>query len=300
VVVYLILVFSLNTHGFLRIRPESLNYLTYDKTKIFEYNIYEPTTFEKLTHNEFEVLLSEKYQTWHDAVKKEIDYKYLGLTTKELTFVENQQSEFTDTDGIHTHRVVVENWRRDLGLSTSAVAITLLYNNEERIHDVDVVYNEENFSFCTEIESCRDGEIHLPSIILHEQGHQIGFDHTTILPSIMETSIPFKTERSLETTDKAGAVCAYAKNQVSDSQFVSACSHAEGEGGLAQSRSWLTSQPRKRQTTGCGSMTPFSGGTFGGGGPSLLLAQLFSILGMIIFLGRRYGIVYQSRHTKLL
>jgi peptidoglycan hydrolase-like protein with peptidoglycan-binding domain len=47
------------------------------------------------------------------------------------------------------------------------------------------------------------GQHHLPSVILHEVGHNLGLDHSSRLPSVMQPSIPVGTARTtLENDDK--------------------------------------------------------------------------------------------------
>lgn len=252
VTLFFLILPSLSAEAFLRIRPPGLGILLLDKNKPFSYDIFSPTTFDGISHDEFLAMLRDKYKQWSDVINNQISTNYLGLTTKEIEYIPNHAIEAKDTDNIQTHRVVKERWS-DLALSTSAVAVTLLVNDKETIVDIDIVYNEEKYNFCKDIGTCKLNEIHLPTIVLHELGHQLGFDHTSVQPSIMETSIGFQTQRSLEQTDVAGAKCSYNKGVISTEEYATACAYAENEGAIGNSTIYLSSTP---QTPGCGTVSP--------------------------------------------
>jgi len=175
--------------------------------------------------------------------------------------------------------VIKKNWDR-LSLSTQAVAITLLYTDQNRIIDADIVYNEEYYNFCTDIDSCEPTELHLPSIVLHEIGHQIGFDHSGLKPSIMQATIQFAVSRKIENTDESGAKCTYSKDVLTTSEYISACSKAESEGSIGGSKIFLSSTPT---LSGCGTLASTKRSTRQP--PPLLLIIMFGFV--IFFFGLR-------------
>ena len=239
--------------AFLRIRPPGLGFLIWDKAKPFKYNIYEPAKFDAITHDEFATILQDNYKKWADALHNQIVYTYLGLTTQDIEYIPNHGIEAKDVDGIQTHRVVRDHWS-DLALSSSAVAVTLLVNDRESIVDVDVVYNEDRYNFCKDINTCRANEIYLPPVVLHEMGHQIGFDHPSARPSIMQSTTEFKADRTLEQTDIAGVTCTYNKGVVPTEEYATACAYAENEGSVGNPDIYLSSAPQ--QLSGCGTLGP--------------------------------------------
>jgi hypothetical protein len=187
------------------------------------FNVYEPAPFQTLPLENWIDILHEQYKLWSEASLDVLDFRYLGVTQEEISHLQLTNDPRKEVDSLHTHRAVLKGWSEMLKLSKTAVAVTLIYTQGSTIVDADVVYNHEKFDFCQEAPTCRPGFMHLPSITLHEIGHQLGLDHQDQELSIMSARIGRNTYRSLQPDDVSAIRCLYGEGVLSQTDHHQAC-----------------------------------------------------------------------------
>lgn len=255
--------------AFFRIKNSSEQPLILNHLQPFFYNIYETISFKNITHDQLIDILEAQYEDWAQASKNALDFRFFGMTLEDVSYVQILDGDAADVDFVHTHRVFPEDWSELLSLSKTAIAVTLVYNQGKSIIDADIVYNNFRYEFCQDVSECKSGQMHLPSIALHEIGHQLGFDHQNYNVSIMDAHIGSRQDRILSEDDIFGAICSYAKDLVSTQEYLDACSYAEDENQddqittpIVTNAPTTTSQP---VGSSCGSLGTTMNSTFAQG-----------------------------------
>lgn len=229
-------------YAFNRLWSERFGLLTWPQQRTFSYSIFSKTHFDGLDQATFVSIVAAQYEVWRKASRNQVRFVYKGLSDLEVSYQRLKTGKTKTLDSIHTHQVIKTDWR-SFGLSSAAIAVTLIYTDKDTIKDADIIYNDQYFDFCHDASRCYAWEMHLPTIVLHEMGHQLGFDHTKDQSSVMHAYINSRTTKNLNIEDQEGAVCSYAKANTDEATFLKACALAEGEGSIGGADVSLSNVP---------------------------------------------------------
>jgi hypothetical protein len=90
-------------------------------------------------------------------------------------------------------------------LDASAIAFTTLtFTEAGELVDADVEINSENVSIGLDV---KEGAFDLRTIVTHEMGHFLGFDHTEVTDAMMAARFPTGIARHQLEPDDVDAVC---------------------------------------------------------------------------------------------
>ncbi len=152
--------------------------------------------------------IQQGFAAWDGLAGTEIAIEYGGETTDLVADSFDGINTVTFHDGDYDFiRGTVA-----VGLSTSFTETATFQGQTIRpgqIVDTDVIFNDEEFNFCTPTNPI-DGALDLQSIITHEAGHMLGLSHSAVKTSTMFYVLqPDTTGTSLEREDRLAMFKAY-------------------------------------------------------------------------------------------
>jgi MYXO-CTERM domain-containing protein len=162
-------------------------------------------------------LLAQSFAVWANNACTDLTFTDLGYTSQGVGFDPGQPNNQNVITSIES-QAEIPNYFSDPNMV--AITVTAFSTVSGEIFDADIAVNGVNFDFAdvTDENACNadsNPPFDLRSILIHEMGHFIGFDHAPELDSTMYFSAPVceTQKRTLSIDDINGLCTVYATGQ---------------------------------------------------------------------------------------
>lgn len=189
---------------------DSKNILFWSRSATFCIPIYESTAGTDQTTTET-LALQEAIAKWNEAIAEcgevPVCLSYNGPLSDAEGFGLDMDEPYKNLVTYVPDRAVWRERHPDLPGAPPVGLTTLWSTPNGEVFDADIEINTAFYTFSTQPS---DTEMDLQSVLVHELGHVLGFDHVEAAGSVMQTSLnPGARRRRPGTGDKEGLCAAF-------------------------------------------------------------------------------------------